>query len=87
MSFICWDHGERRSQGASRTGEFMTAHEQNKHMHKSRHTLLHPSLICNLFLSPRFVPPKLASLARMCCVPEHILPVCSSVCLQVPQVR
>lgn len=87
MSFIWWDRGERRSQGASRTGEFMTAHEQNKLMHKSRHTPLHAVLICDLFLSPRFVPPKPASLARMCYVSEHILPMFSPVWLRIPQVH
>lgn len=74
MSFIWWDHGERHSQGASRTGDFMTAHEQNKLMHKKQ---THPAAcIFNLepFLSPRFVSLKPASLAFMW---EYILPTFS----------
>lgn len=59
MSFI-WGGGRggSRSQGGSRTGEFMTAHEQNKLMHKSRHTLLHPFLICTFFYLLILFPPS-----------------------------
>lgn len=59
MSFIWGGGRESWSQGGSRTGEFMTAHEQNKLMHKSRHTLLHPFLICTFFcLLILFPPPQ-----------------------------
>lgn len=88
MSFIWGGGGGSWSQGGSRTGEFMTAPEQNKLMHKSRHTLLHPFLICTFFVSSFCSPPlKPATLAHACCVPEHSLPTFSPVGPQDPQVQ